>query len=380
MERINLPKHVRTLATLPVTDAPVISCYQRLAAGRLADRTAFDDRVQSLRQGMSTQERRSFDAALARIDEMLTTEILPNSKGLAAFSRAGEQPFFLPLQFQVPLPNWIAVDSTPNIYHLVELKDTYHRYVVMLVTEDSMRILQVNLGAVSAQIWKERPDLRQRVGREWTKSHYQRHRHERTRKFVKDAIEVLEHLMSAGGYRHLVLAGQPAMTALIKKNLPKHLQKQLLDIVPASGATRLSDVVESTLSSFIEAEEQESRSTVHNLVHQLRTGGLAVVGTGPSFYALRCGHVDVLVLSKEYNPRAGGACDQCGHIDVESEVPNVCPDCNTRTLRQFNIKEQMVRKAEECDCTIEVVNHSDDLVHLGGVGCLLRYRLPNDYL
>ena len=56
MERINLAKHVRTLAILPVTDAPVISCYQSLAAGRLADRSAFDDRVQSLRRGLSIQE------------------------------------------------------------------------------------------------------------------------------------------------------------------------------------------------------------------------------------------------------------------------------------------------------------------------------------
>ena len=109
------------------------------------------------------------------------------------------------------------------------------------------------------------------------------------------------------------------MTSLIKKNLPKHLQEQLLDIVPASGATRLSDVVESTLSSFIEAEEQESRTTVRNLIHQLRTGGLAVVGTGPSFRALQCGHVDVLVLSKEYDPGPGWSCDHCGHVDVESE-------------------------------------------------------------
>jgi hypothetical protein len=109
------------------------------------------------------------------------------------------------------------VDSTPNIYHLVELKDTYHRYVVMLVTEDSMRILQVNLGAVTAQMWEERPDLRHRVGREWTKNHYQRHRQERTRKFFKNAIEVLNQLMSAGGYRHLILAGQPSMTSLSTK-------------------------------------------------------------------------------------------------------------------------------------------------------------------
>ena len=40
----------------------------------------------------------------------------------------------------------------------------------------------------------------------------------------------------------------------------------------------------------------------------------------------------------------------------------------------------MVRKAEECDCTIEVVTQSDELIHLGGVGCLLSYRLPDEYV
>ena len=127
MERQNLQKHVRKLITLPVGDAPVISCYQSLAAGRLADRNAFDGRVRSLRRSLNVTEQRTFDAALARIEDVLETALLPHAKGLAVFSRAGEQPFFLPLQFQVPLPNWIAVDSTPNIYHLVELKDTYDR-------------------------------------------------------------------------------------------------------------------------------------------------------------------------------------------------------------------------------------------------------------
>jgi rubrerythrin len=380
MERQGLPKHIRTLITLPVSDAPVISCYQSLAAGHLADRNAFDDRVQSLRKGLSVQEQQEFDAALCRIETMMTTELSPMSKGLAAFSRAGEQPFFLPLQFQVPLPNWIAVDDVPNIYHLVELKDTYHRYVVMLVTKESWRILQVNLGAVTARMWEERPELRDRVGREWSKVHFQRHRQERTRKFLKEAIGVLNQLMSAGDYTHLILAGQPAMTSLIQQNLPKHLQKQLIDTVTASGASRLSDVVEATLTSFVEAEEQESRTAVADLMQQLRTGGLAVVGTGPSFRALCRGRVDVLVMSKEYDPGPGWSCANCGHVDVETAAPEACAACDARDFRRFNTKEQIVRKAEECDCTIEVVSQSDELLHLGGVGCLLSYRLPDEYL
>ena len=36
--------------------------------------------------------------------------------------------------------------------------------------------------------------------------------------------------------------------------------------------------------------------------------------------------------------------------------------------------------AEQQGCTVEVVNESETLVQLGGVGCLLRYRLPEAYL
>jgi rubrerythrin len=379
MERQNLQKHIRTLITLPVIDAPVISCYQSLAAGRLADRSAFDERVQVLRKSLNLQEKHDFDAALARIEQMLATDILPNAKGLAAFSRSGEQPFFLPLQFQVPLPNWIAVDSMANIYHLVELKDTYHRYVVMLVTKESLRILQVNLGAVTAKMWEQRPELRDRVGSERSKIYFQRHREKRSHKFLKDAIEIVNQLMSAGGYKHLILAGQPDMTSQVQKHLPKHLQNQLIGTVTASGRSRLSDVVEATLSSFVEAEERESRTTVANIVQQLRTGGLAVAGTDPCLRALHRGRVDVLVMSKEYDPGRRWSCDKCGYIGIETEVPEPCPDCEAGELRRFNIKERMLQKAEESDCTIEIVGQSDELILLGGVGCLVSYRLPDEY-
>ena len=40
------------------------------------------------------------------------------------------------LQFAVPLPNQLRVYPTPNIYHLVELKDAYERYLMMIATPD----------------------------------------------------------------------------------------------------------------------------------------------------------------------------------------------------------------------------------------------------
>lgn len=47
------------------------------------------------------------------------------------------------LQFRVPLPTELAVDTVPHIYRLVELKDVYHRYGLVISNE--------------AALWKSRP-------------------------------------------------------------------------------------------------------------------------------------------------------------------------------------------------------------------------------
>ena len=296
---------------------------------------------------------------------------------MAIFSRAGGEPFFLPLQFRVPLPNWMAVDTTPNIYHLVELKDTYHRYVVMISTEESVRIYEVNLGAVTEQLWKQRPELRKRVGREWTKEHYQNHRRDRAQRFIKEKIKILEQVMSAGGYTHLVLAGHPTITSRVRSELPKHLAEQLIDVVPASGRTPVSDVVKATLASFIEQEEKESRATAEEIERQIRTGGLAVIGTEASLQALRRGQADMLVMARSYSPEPGWKCTACGFMGSQPERPKACPECEAAELQDLDVRETMVKLAEQQGCTVEVVNQSEPLTRFGGVGCLLRYRLPD---
>jgi len=134
--------------------------------GRIKNRGAFDGQVRPLIGSLTGQTRLDFGDALEPIARYLAEKLLLGAKGVAIFSRAGGEPFFLPLQFRVPLPDWMAVGTTPNIFHLVELKDTYHRYVVMISTEESVRIYEVNLGAVTEQLWEQRPELRKRVGRE----------------------------------------------------------------------------------------------------------------------------------------------------------------------------------------------------------------------
>ncbi|MBA2703655.1 MAG: host attachment protein [Blastocatellia bacterium] len=380
MELKELQQDIRTLATLEETSSQAISCYLNLEDGTAGYRNALDERAGILRKTFSGEERKDFEAALGRIEEFIQTGLLPDVKGAAIFARGGRQPFFLPLQFRVPLPNWLVVNSIPNIYHLVELKDTYHRFVVMISTEESARIVAVNLGEVTEELWKERPELRKRVGRGWTKEHYQNHRRNRTDQFIKEKIQVLEQLMSAGRYAHLILAGNPRITARVRNALPKPLAARLVDTIVASGSDRISDVVAATISSFVEQEERESQAVVERLWEEMHTDGLAVVGIRETLQALQRSQVDVLVMAKAYESEPGWSCAACGAAGMGDWKRKVCSECGEQQLRDADIKEEMVRMAERNGCHVEIVNHSDVLMQIGGVGALLRYLAPGQYL
>jgi len=135
MDVNTLQQHLSALATVTETGAPVVSCYLNLERGPLSYRRAVDARMELLGRSLPEAQRKLVVAAMEPIEAWLRAISGNGTKGVALFSRAGDQPFFLPLAFRVPLPSWISVDSTPNIYHLVELKDNYDRYVVLFATE-----------------------------------------------------------------------------------------------------------------------------------------------------------------------------------------------------------------------------------------------------
>ncbi len=375
MDLENLNILIRKISTLSETDAVVISCYVNLEAGRASYRNAFDFRIREIRKALPSDQHHDFEEALGRIEVFLASDINPKTKSIALFSRGGESTFFLPLQFRLPLPDHMIVDSVPHIYELVKLKDTYHRYVVLISTETHARIVEVSVGNVTKELWTERPELRKRVGRGWTMEHYQNHRKDRAQKFIKEKIKILENVIAKGEHTHLVLTGNPRNVSLVRAGLPKHLQEKLINIASVPGKTSTDEVVSATLSAFAEHEQTESIEAAGLLLDELRTGGLAVSGVKSTLEVLARGQVDVLVLSDSYEESSGWKCNNCELVGVNAS-PMACPQCGERTVGEVNIREEMVRLAARFGSTVEIVRNSDVLFDIGGVGCLLLYLLP----
>jgi peptide subunit release factor 1 (eRF1) len=380
MELRRLQEHIRTLANVVESEAPLISCYLDLSGGVTACREELGLHLQLLRKCLPARAANEFDTAAAKIQNLLDEGLPPRTKGLAAFSRGGEQSFWLALEFEVPLPTWVACGSTPNIYHLLELKDNYDRYMILLMTETTARIIGVNLGSVTEQLWRSRPELRRRVGREWSKDHYQDYHRERTKQFIHDQVRTLDRLLSERGYEHLMLAGNARITSAVRKALPKRIAEKLVDFVPACQTDDVSDIVASTLQVFLEREEIESQAIAAQLLTQMRRHGLAVTGANASIQAIKAGQADVLVIVKGYDPGQAWECITCGNAEFELPLPSACPKCRSGRFREFDGKGELSRLAEQRGVALEVVEHSDALMSLGGIGCLLRYSGSGNYL
>jgi rubrerythrin len=370
-----LKDKILTLASIDESPAPFVSCYLNLEDGQQSAILAIELRAKHIRQILKGRDLIDFEESIGAIKSYIKRELLSEAKGMAFFARSSfDKEFYMPLQFAVPLPNTLRVYPTPNIYNLIELKDTYERYLVMIATTEWVRIIEVNLGAATVQTWSEHPGLRDRVGEGWSETQYQLFRNHRENQFLQEKIVTLEKLMHNGDHSHLIIAGDPQITARIREALSPHLNSKLMDIIPASHRDAETDIVTATLSIFVEQEERDSQSIADRLIEAVRTQGPAVIGAKDSLHNLQQGKVDTLVMLQNYNPNPGWICSTCNEMGETTPETNICPYCNSNTVRPSDLREELVRQAGKTDCPVEVVEYSDVLMELGGVGCLLRFR------
>jgi len=374
MEYTELQRNVRILATLRETEFPVVSCYLNAEHGIAACRAFLGERIPLLRRTIPAAQRKSFDHSLEHIERYVDENAQDLAvQGIAVFARSVEDPFLQGMRFPVPVSHQLAVDRVPHICQLMSLKNTYDRYVVVLMNKERACILEVNLGAVTRQTWSERPVPPDRIGRQWSKERYQRHRRKQTEETIQEKIKTLDRLMAAGAHSHLMLAGEPSMVERMRASLPPHLRQKLVDTVYAQADDHPGDIVSATLASFVEFRQQHFHTCVAMLQQAVYTNGLGILGTDATLQCLRHARADVLVLAEEYDPGAAWQCRNCGDIQIGRDTAQACPECSSTQFCGLTVKEEMVRLAEQSSCNVTVVRDSEFLIVGGGVGCLTRY-------
>jgi len=341
-----LRRHITALSDLPETDSPVISAYFDLRRPVENLRAAFETWSIAARSALPKSMRPHFDEAKAEIRVILKQLWPDHIQGLAVFARCGDHPLLMVLPFQASLDTHFDASARPAIFPLVQLKDRFHRFILVICTEDSGRIMELTLGAVTQEILTTRPDHGNRLGRQLSREHFHHRREEDTRRLIRDQILIITNLMARRGLNHLILAGHPRHIAPLRDQLPKHIQSRVVgSVFHAPNGHDYSPLLDHAIDAFIQAEQEESRTIVERLHEQIRRNGLATVGIHPCREVIEAGAASQLIIAEE--------------------LPH--PD-----------REELVRLATLHDVPIEVCEEDELLQSHGGVGCLLRYRV--DYL
>lgn len=343
----NLKKALNRLSEIAPNRSPLLSCFLDLKTPKEKLRMLIQMQAQVLSRNLPERQKAEFEEAFAKVDQFIADGGDSLSQGAAVYVRAGAQPFFLTMEFTVAMETRLVVDSLPHLYPVIETKDTYHRFVIVIVTEDEARIVETVMGAVTQEIFTKRPELRQRLGREWTRERYQNHKRDRNQKFMQTKVEIVDEMMQQRGHNHLVVAGSPKMIACFTNALPPRLKKKVVNTLYANPKSGVYSIVVQAVELFAANEHIESHDRVQKLQSDLLVGGLAVAGVEATRKALLEGYGDVLVIDRDF--------------------------------AEPGIKEELVRIATRTGIEIETVKDSPELKQLSGVGCLLRYR-PQDYV
>ncbi len=105
MEHKDLQECIRSLAMMDETDSVFISCYLNLEKGADGCRGYLKERVLLLEKTVPEGLRNNFSKTMGKVHSFLSEKSFRGVKGAAIFSREGSVPFFLGLEFHVPLPS-----------------------------------------------------------------------------------------------------------------------------------------------------------------------------------------------------------------------------------------------------------------------------------
>ena len=189
-------------------------------------------------------------------------------------------------------------------------------------------------------------NFRKRATGGWSQARYQRHIDKHRKDFAEEVSKQLIDLDKEVDAKHIVLAGDEVAIAPLQGQLPATLLEKVRTVLRVHIRTPRDEIEAMVDPVARQLEADDAATLVEQLVSALRGSGLASMGLDEVRTALNNGQVDVLLI------------DDASTIDPQDRA-------------------SLVAQAAATGATIEIVDRDEQLLQLGGVGALLRYRVAS---
>jgi peptide chain release factor subunit 1 len=349
-----LRRLMRRLAEVESTDAPVLSVYidTRPEAhgerpGERNELTVVRDRLNALndRLELRSDARTSFEADRKRIEELLETEDINRTDGVAVFA-CSHLGLWEAIGAQVEFETQVSAGPTAELFQLARLLDDQVSAVVAVVDTSTCRLFVTRRGGLAErQGLDDSPAEHTRHDSGgWSQARYQRHIDMQDKRFAGEAAEAIERLVRRERPAHVLLAGDERAITALDGEFSEQVRPLVEHVARIDIRATPEDVRDEIRPMLGALEEADGQDALERALSGYRANTLGTAGMERVMAALEAGQVDELVIDET--------------VDADEEL-----------------RAELIRQAALTDAHVEVVRGNDELRRYDGVAATLRYRV-----
>ena len=376
-------KDLRDLLALESdSTSPVLSVYLNVDQSQAINlNRGFESVLKSLLQkaerGIGSEEGKKGFSEDAKGVVSFVSDYEPEAKSVVVFHDASRD-FLWHRNFEVEFPNSVHWQHRPYIRPLVEARDEYERYAVILADRARARHFVVAMNAIEEILESQaEADVRKfdASGTDQIRSQmsFQRKADEHARWHLKNVAERMEKMAERYKFDRLVLAGTQEVVSELKNLLADRLRKSVVGTISLPIDAGIAEILEETIALQKHHERANEMELVQNLFTAAAKNQLAVIRLNAVLEAALDGRIRVLVYSEKYSSQ-GSECQGCGAL-FPSHLKK-CPRCDGEVLEVEDLLESLAVRIVSDGGLVEQVrgDAADELTtKAGGVGAFLRF-------
>ncbi len=323
--------------------------------------------------GLSKDKRRSLQADLEYVMDLLKYEITPQTQGVAVYAD-GAAGFYERIELPLRLMNRLTLEPSPYVRPVAHALCLLQPFVVARVSRDESSLFLVDEWGIASEDDLPGPWLRssnRETGELSIKEYYAAARHDTLVELhFKEVAGSLAKLLELSGIRRVVLCAQHDIAAAFRRTLSASVIGTIAAEIPFDAASSPGQMVMGARQAVERAGRQAMVALVGRINEGLNPGGHGIAGFDGVLGALQRGQLQILLVDRDYRP-PGWLCAHCswaGLAPVEH-----CPACGGSPTPIADAVNELVRLAVLANCDIEVGQDIPGLDELGGVAGLLRY-------
>jgi peptide subunit release factor 1 (eRF1) len=368
---------METLAALEPSPFPVISLYLSLTPNQNG-RENHDQFVRKVlaERGKAlpadSPERESFEKDAERIRQYLDNEKQQSWQGLAIFASTGAE-LFEAIPLETPFDDhWMFVGSTPHLYPLAKLVDTYPRYVALSLDTNKARIQVFSLAAAerAEQVVSDKTRRNSKGG--WSQARYQRRADNVHMNHMKEVVDTLDRIVREEKIDQIVIAGDDQAVVKLREQLSQELADKIVDVVKLQRNAQDASFLETTFDAIRMKDAETDAEKVQELLDEWRSGGLGVAGPEATLTAFQMGQVDELIITGSVDtlkPVQKLPDDAAAEMQADTSAPEGVDE------ERLKLSAELIKRAQQTAARIRFIEDASLLQEVGGVGALLRFRI-----